>query len=240
MTLKLTKENCNNILENLDLTVKHENNITIREFSKILGTLEAAIPGVKYGHLHLFYSIKCKNLALTLSKGSYDCHFKLFPESTVEINWWKANIAKSYNTIHNDPPKNIIYSNACPNGWGVAHENMWSGCHWSVEESKLHINLLELLAAYHAFPICCKNMFHTSAHLKVDNATPVAWINKQTAPIELEFYIVKQIWNFAAKRKLEIYTSYIESKKSKIADFESGNILEWALKDHVFMKVKKS
>ena len=105
MTLKLTKENCNNILENLDLTVKHENNITIREFSKILGTLEAAIPGVKYGHLHLFYSIKCKNLALTLSKGSYDCHFKLFPESTVEINWWKANIAKSYNTIHNDPPQ---------------------------------------------------------------------------------------------------------------------------------------
>ena len=83
-------------------------------------------------------------------------------------------------------------------------------------------------------------MFHTSVHLKVDNATPVAWINKQTAPIELEFYIVKQIWNFAAKRKLEIYTSYIESKKSKIADFESGNILEWALKDHVFMKVKKS
>ena len=87
MTLKLTKQKCNKILKNLDLTLKHANNITIREFSKILGMLEAAILGVKYGRLHLFYSIKCKNQALTLSKGSYDCYFKLSSGSIVEINW---------------------------------------------------------------------------------------------------------------------------------------------------------
>ena len=95
----------------------------------------------------------------------------------VEINWWKANGAKSYNTIHNELPKNIIYSDACPNGWGVAHENMSSGGHWSVEERKLHINVLELLAAYHALQVYCKNIFDTSVHLKVDNTTAVAWIN---------------------------------------------------------------
>ena len=61
MTLKLTKQKCNKILKNLDLTLKHANNITIREFSKILVMLEAAIPGVKYGCLHLFHSMKCKN-----------------------------------------------------------------------------------------------------------------------------------------------------------------------------------
>ena len=65
--------------------------------------------------------------------------------------------------------------------------------HWFVEESKLHINVLELLAAYHALQIYCKNMFDTSVHSKVDNTTAVAWINKQTAPTELEFSIVKQI-----------------------------------------------
>ena len=96
-----------------------------------------------------------------------------------------------------------------------------SGGHWSVEESKLHINVLELLATYHALQIYCKNMFDSSVHLKVHNATAIAWINKQTAPTELEFAIVKQIWNFAAQRKLEIYASHIESRKNKIADFES-------------------
>ena len=74
-------------------------------FSKILGMLEADISGVKYGRVHLFYSIKCKNQTLTLSKGSYDCYFKLSFENIVEINRWKANIAKSYNTIHNELPK---------------------------------------------------------------------------------------------------------------------------------------
>ena len=119
---------------------------------------------------------------------------------------------------------------------------MSSGGHWSVEESKLHLNVLELLAAYHALQIYYKNMFDIPVHLKEDNTTAVAWINKQTAPTELEFSIVKQIWNFAALKKLKIHASYIESKKNKIAVFESRNVknnLEWALKDYIFTKVKK-
>ena len=103
------------------------------------------------------------------------------------------------------------------------HEDMSSGGHWSVEESNLHINVLKLLTAYHALQIYCKNVFDTSVHLKADNTTAVAWINKQTAPTELEFTTAKQIWNFAAQRKLEIYASYIDSKKNKIGDFESRN-----------------
>ena len=49
--------------------------------------------------------------------------------------------------------------------------------------------MLKLLASYHALQIYCKNMFNTSVHLKVDNRTAVAWMNKQTAPIELEFQL---------------------------------------------------
>ena len=53
---------------------------------------------------------------------------------------------------------------------------------------------------------------------------------------------MKQIWNFAAQRKLETYASYIESKeKNKIAAFEFRNVkdnLGWAVKDHIFAKVK--
>ena len=55
---------------------------------------------------------------------------------------------------------------------------MSSGVHWSVEESKLLINVMELLAAYHALQIYCKIMFDTSIHSEVDETTAVAWINK--------------------------------------------------------------
>ena len=67
-------------------------------------------------------------------------------------------------------------------------------------------------------------MFDTSVHLKVDNTTVVSWIKTQTAPTELKFSVVKQIWNFAEHRKLEICASYIESKSNNAADFESRNV----------------
>ena len=51
MILRLAKQKCNKIL---DLILQHANNITIGEFSKILGMLEAAMPGAKYGNLYLF------------------------------------------------------------------------------------------------------------------------------------------------------------------------------------------
>ena len=43
MTLKFTKQKYNKILENLDLTLQHVNNITIREFPKVSDMLKAAI-----------------------------------------------------------------------------------------------------------------------------------------------------------------------------------------------------
>ena len=101
--------------------------------------------------------------------------------------------------------------------------------------------MLELLPAYPALQIYCKNMLDTLVHLKVDNTTAVAWINKRIAPTELRFSAVKQIWNFAAQKKLEISATCIEPKKNEIADFESTNLkdnLEWALKDHIVTKVK--
>ena len=143
--------------------------------------------------------------------------------------------------IHYELPKRIIYSDARLNVWWLAHENMSSGGHWSMEERKLYINVLELFAAYHALQIYRKNFFDTSVHLQVDSTTAVSWINKQTVPTELEFSTVKQIWNFAVQSKLETYAPYIEAKKNKIAGSESRNVkdnLEWALKDHVFTKVK--
>ena len=51
MILRLAKQKGNKIL---DLTLQHANNITIREFSKILRMLEAAMLGVKYGNLYFF------------------------------------------------------------------------------------------------------------------------------------------------------------------------------------------
>ena len=89
-----------------------------------------------------------------------------------------------------------------PKCLGIAHENMSSGGYWSADENKLLINELELLAAYHELQIYCKSMFDTSVHLKVNNTTAIAWINKQTAPIELQLSIVKQMQHICSTEKV--------------------------------------
>ena len=151
-----------------------------------------------------------------MSKGSYDAYFKLSHQAVEELNWWKQNITISYNTINNKLPTFTIFSDACPNGWGIACSKS-SGGHWTNLESKLHLNVLELLAASYALRIYCENMLNTSVLLKMDNASALAWINKQTAPTETEFKIVKQIWDFCAVRNLQLQVSYM-------ADFESRNV----------------
>ena len=65
------------------------------------------------------------------------------------------------------------------NGRGIACGSKSSGGHWTKLESKLHINVLELLAASYVLRIYCENMLNTSVLFKMDNASALAWINKK-------------------------------------------------------------
>ena len=53
---------------------------------------------------------------------------------------------------------------------------------------------------------------------------------------------MKQFWEFCIDRNVNVVTSYIESKKNKIADKESRKIrdnLEWTLKDKHFENINR-
>ena len=78
--------------------------------------------------------------------------------------------------------KVIVFSDACPNGWGAAYEIHSTERHWSNEESLLHINMLEMRSALFAKHIYAKYFFNCTVHLNVDNTSTLSRINKQTAP----------------------------------------------------------
>ncbi|KAK2562728.1 hypothetical protein P5673_014444 [Acropora cervicornis] len=72
------------------------------------------------------------------------------------------------------------------NGWGAANQGISTGNHWSVEQVQWHINVLELRAATSAL----KALLHSQdaqhrplkhIHLRIDNTTAVAYINKRGA-----------------------------------------------------------
>ena len=79
---------------------------------------------------------------------------------------------------------------------------------WSMEESSLHINVLEMAAALFATKIYAATLSETSTHLTVGNTATLAWINRQNAPSETIHLLLKELW------ELWVHASYIRSRGS--------------------------
>ena len=98
--------------------------------------------------------------------------------------------------------KVIVFSDACPNGWGAAYEIHSTERHWSNEESLLQMKMLEMRSALFAKHIYAKYFFNCTVHLNVDNTSTLSRINKQTAPNKNILKIVKTFWDFCIQRNI--------------------------------------
>ena len=83
--------------------------------------------------------------------------------------------------IHSPRFDLTIHTDASLRGWGATCEGQSIGGRWDQSESSLHINLLELKAAFLAlcsfFPLRSPTPRHVN--LLMDNTTAVAYINKK-------------------------------------------------------------
>ena len=81
-----------------------------------------------------------------------------------------------------------------------------------------------MLAALLALRLYQKDLPDLTVLFKIYNTTTVSWVNKQSDPDKEIFTLVKQFWEFCIDRNINVVASYIESKKNKVADKESGKI----------------
>ncbi len=65
--------------------------------------------------------------------------------SKEDLEWW-LNINHSSMTLNKDKYDKVITSDASLKGWGGESEGRVTKGTWSMKESKMHINELELLA----------------------------------------------------------------------------------------------
>ena len=152
--------------------MENKKNLKIRDLAKLLGMCEAALPAAQLEKLHMWNLLKVKNNALTRSKGDYESKCRLNDASRIELKWWIKNF--SYKNRINTPPLSVtIHSDACPTGWGGACGNLSTGGNWSFEESQKHINYLEMLAAFLALRLYCKDLQDLIVLFKIDNTSTV-------------------------------------------------------------------
>jgi hypothetical protein len=167
----------------LQLHTKHKS--TLPELAALLGRMShAAQNGIWLAPLH-YRALQRVHSAGTLrygckgSKQSLD----LSREAMKDVEWWLSQEPRNTNTHHlRSPPFDlVIHTDASLLGWGATADNTSIGGRWSPEESQQHINVLELKAAYLAIQAFTRNRKSPPAHihLRIDNTTAVAYINKR-------------------------------------------------------------
>ena len=112
---------------------------------------------------------------------------------------------------------------------------------WSAQETKYHINILDLLAVKLAIQTFTKYRGVKAIHLQVDNIVALTYLMKMGGTQNLKMVeLAKEIWEYLLKWGITITVEYLPSELNVTADWESRNILdssEWMLSHQIFQKV---
>lgn len=239
LQILLPKEKRINIYLQLQ-TMMNLKRCKIRKFAQLVGTLISACPAIEYGMLYTKELERTKFLNLK-NDNDYDKYMTLPDTLSSDFKWWLQAIKKSVQNIRTDDYHIEIYTDASTTGWGAACGDRTASGIWSCEERNMHINALELLAAFFGLKIFAKHLTSCQILLRIDNSTAIAYINRMGG---IQFphltKISKDIWQWCEARKIYLFASYIKSADNEIADFESRRVhpdIEWELSDGAFQLI---
>ena len=136
-----------------------------------------------------------------------------------------------------------IFTDASKEGWGTHLNERTARGTWSVPESKLHINHLELKAVFLAlkeFQDLCSNNIVLVA---TDNTTVVAYINKEGRGMKSGSLcaLLWRILSWCTRKQVTLKARHIPGRLNLIADKLSrlGQTIqtEWSLHPEVFKAI---
>lgn len=115
--------------------------------------------------------------------------------------------------------------------------------YWKAEELELHINILELMAAFFDLKCFASNRRCCNIMLRLDNTIAIAYINHmRDSRYEGLSFFAREIWQWCEQREISITASYIPSKENVETNYESRKLqseTEFELNDGVFQKIVK-
>ena len=216
----------------------------VRQFMSLIGLLTATEKQVHLGRLHMRpiqWHLKNNWRVPESLEKVIPLPRSLHPH----LQWW----LQDENILRGQPLHPIkhalqIFTDASREGWGAHLNELTARGSWSLPESKLHINYLELKAVFLAlkeFQDLCVNQIVLVA---TDNTTVVAYINKEggmrSGPL---CALLWRILTWCSQRQVTLKARHIPGRLNVIADKLSrlGQAIqtEWSLLPEVFQSLCK-
>lgn len=242
MKISLTEEKAQ-IIKRKIKEFKKKTQCTVRSFAQLIGTLVAACPATKYGIAHLKIFETLKQSVIQNDYDNYNKKMKIPAYIKNELTWWETNIGQGQN-IKPKPFTLEIYSDASPSGWGAFCGKKHFHGFWDKKETQMHINFLEIKAAYYALKSLTKNKNNIHILLRIDNQTAISCINRGGS-VKFRHLndATKLIWDWCENKNLSVFASYITSAENFKADKESRSMsidTEYQLSNYAFANIIQS
>lgn len=218
---------------------------TVRTLAHVIGLMTSVSLAILPAPLHYRGLQFLRNEALD-RRLSYESSIALSKEAIEDLEWWCSNL-KQWNghMIQQPSPQVFLETDASDFGWGVACPTLGqkSGGHWSQEESKLHINCKELLAAWLGLQAFVSNIKKAHIHIKMDNTCAVAYLNRKGGVHSKPLCkVALSLWQWCLDRQLTVSAEHLPGIENIQADTESRRKLdssEWELDQEVFLKLMR-
>ena len=151
--------------------------VSARDFLSLLGQLNAAADFVMLGRLHL------RPLQMSLQNQWKPQKFPLCHQIGMttkilqHLKWWlQEDLYRQGVPMKIDPPSHTIFTDASLSGWGahVEPEGLLFHGVWTEDQSRLHINVLEMKAIFLSLTQAVHKVKNATVLVSTDNTTVVA------------------------------------------------------------------
>ena len=154
------------------------------------------------------------------------------PEVKEDLTWWLVEEHLRAGVLLNSPsPDMLLYSDASLSGWEAHLLDQFVSGSWTEQESKEHINLLDLKAVFLALQAFQHRVVGQSVALMCDNSMVVAYVNKQGAVSRSFCVLTKQLLSLAEANTVALRARYLPGRVNILADqlSQRGQVLgsEW-------------
>eukprot|EP01126_Amoeba_proteus_P041576 TRINITY_DN4476_c0_g4_i12.p1 TRINITY_DN4476_c0_g4~~TRINITY_DN4476_c0_g4_i12.p1 ORF type:complete len:530 (+),score=62.30 TRINITY_DN4476_c0_g4_i12:1276-2865(+) len=222
-----------------------EEECTIRVLSSFLGKISAAAEAVLPWRLQTRALLLDKH-KMFRDKCNWDSTVHLSKDSIEELQFW-TNCVQDFNgkEVRASQPNWITRSDSSKEGFGGTGPGWCLAAEWSPQQSQLHNNTLETLAACQTirnFVLQKKIEKGTILH-QSDNMVAVSYLSKQGGRNPELSKPVQEVWELCLERGIEIRAQHVPGDQmTKDCDFLSRmhkKQSEWMLPKETFLALER-
>ena len=222
------------------LTIRH---MSIRKFAGIVGKFAATDPGNCRAKVQIKTLQIAKVKALRRNNFDYEGSMYLDTQTKQCIRMWVVHIPKASAVYAEKPTQATVFTDASKSGWGFFWQqgDFEYGEEWSVDQSELHINILELQAVLLALKSLVKHVRKKHIQLFVDNTTAISCIRKGGSTGSYTCNNVTQdLYRYAWAQHITFVLAYCPTKENVEADRASRaftSSAEWSLSQDTQLEI---